>query len=97
MDEDRSRPFSTGGFFLVQLAMLIPFLNIILLLVFALNGSTNLNLRNWSRAMLIFVGIGLLASIIMGVMGVTIIGGALEAIRQMIDNADVPNGIVVPK
>lgn len=97
MTEDRSKPFSTGGFFLVQLAMIIPVLNIILLLVFALSNSTNMNLQNWSRAMLIFVAIGLLVSILAGVLGVTVIGGALEAIKGMLENVDVQNNLIVPK
>jgi protein-S-isoprenylcysteine O-methyltransferase Ste14 len=97
MTEDRSKPFSTGGFFLVQLAMFIPILNIILLLVFALSGSTNMNLQNWSRAMLIFVAIGLLVSIVGAVLGVTVIGGVLESIRGLLENVDVQNGLTIPK
>jgi uncharacterized integral membrane protein len=97
MTEDRSKPFSTGGFFLVQLAMIIPVLNIILLLVFALSNSTNMNLQNWSRAMLIFVAIGLLVSIVAGVLGVTVLGGALEALKGMLENVDVQNNLIVPK
>jgi hypothetical protein len=91
--DDRTKPFSTGGFFLVQLAMLVPLLNIILLLVFALSGSTNLNLRNWSRAMLIFVAIGILVALIGAVLGVTVIGGAIEGIRQLLDNPDVSGSL----
>ncbi|MFO7627752.1 MAG: hypothetical protein R6V62_10865 [Candidatus Fermentibacteraceae bacterium] len=97
MTEDRSKPFSTGGFFLVQLAMIIPVLNIILLLVFAISNSTNMNLQNWSRAMLIFVAIGLLVSIVAGVLGFTFIGGALEAIKGMFENVNVQNNLTVPK
>ncbi len=97
MTDDRTKPFSTGGFFLVQLAMIVPVLNIILLLVFALSGSTNVNLQNWSRAMLIFVAIGILFSIIAGVLGVTIIGGALEGIRQLLENVDVQNGAIIQR
>lgn len=97
MTEDRSKPFSTGGFFLVQLAMIIPVLNIILLLVFALSNSTNTNLQNWSRAMLIFVAIGLLVSIVAGVLGVTFMGGVLESIKGMLENVDVQNNLIVPK
>jgi hypothetical protein len=95
--DDRTKPFSTGGFFLVQLAMLVPLLNIILLLVFALSGSTNLNLRNWSRAMLIFVAIGILVSLIGAVLGVTVIGGALEGIRQLLENADVSSSLNITR
>lgn len=97
MTEDRSKPFSTGGFFLVQLAMIIPVLNIILLLVFALSNSTNMNLQNWSRAMLVFLAIGLLVSIIVGVFGATILGGVLESIRGMLENAGVQSSLTVPK
>lgn len=97
MTEDRTKPFSTGGFFLVQLAMIVPVLNIILLLVFALSNSTNVNLQNWSRAMLIFVAIGILFGIITAVLGVTIIGGALEGIRQMLENLEVQNGSLLPR
>ncbi|GEM_PF-1403724 len=97
MTEDRSRPFSTGGFFLVQLAMIIPVLNLILLLVFALSNSTNMNLQNWSRAMLIFVAIGILVSIVGGILGVTVIGGVLESIKGMLENVNIQNGLTVPK
>jgi uncharacterized integral membrane protein len=97
MTEDRTKPFSTGGFFLVQLAMFIPLLNIILLLVFALSGSTNVNLQNWSRAMLIFVGIGLLITILGAVLGVTVFGAALAALREALGNIEVPNGVTIPQ
>lgn len=97
MTEDRTKPFSTGGFFLVQLAMIIPVLNLILLLVFALSNSTNMNLQNWSRAMLIFVAIGILVSIVGGILGVTVIGGVLESIKGMLENVNIQNGLTVPK
>ena len=84
--DNRSKPFSTGGFLLVQLAMLVPLLNIILLLVFALSGSTNLNLRNWSRAMLILGAIGILFSIIAALLGVTAFGGIMAGLRQLLES-----------
>lgn len=62
-----------------------------------MTGSTNVNLQNWSRAMLIFVAIGILFSIIAGVLGVTIIGGALEGIRQLLENVDVQNGAIIQR
>lgn len=75
MTEDRNAPFSTGGFFLVQLAMMIPFVNLILLLVFAFSGSMNVNLQNYSKAILIWMLIGIGIAIIVGVIGALAAGG----------------------
>lgn len=75
MAEDRNAPFSTGGFFLVQLAMMIPFVNLILLLVFAFSGSMNVNLQNYSKAILIWMLIGIGIAIIVGVIGALAAGG----------------------
>lgn len=85
MTEDRYSPFSTGGFFLVQLALMIPFVNLILLLVFAFSGSTNVNLQNYSRAMLIWaligIGIAILATAF-GVLAAGSLGGWLESMAD---------------
>lgn len=97
MTDDRTKPFSTGGFFLVQLAMIVPVLNIILLLVFALSGSTNVNLQNWSRAMLIFVAIGLLFSILGAILGITVLGALVEGFRGALESIEVPNGVSIPQ
>lgn len=75
MADDRNAPFSTGGFFLVQLAMIIPFVNIILLLVFAFSGSMNVNLQNYSKAILIWILIGLGIALIAGVIATIAAGG----------------------
>ncbi len=75
MAEDRNAPFSTGGFFLVQLAMMIPFVNLILLLVFAFSGSMNVNLQNYSKAILIWALIGIGIALIVGVIGALAAGG----------------------
>ncbi len=75
MADDRTAPFSTGGFFLVQLALMIPFVNIILLLVFAFSGSMNVNLQNYSKAILIWMLVGLGITLIIGVLGAIAAGG----------------------
>ncbi|MCK5132289.1 MAG: hypothetical protein KAR40_09090 [Candidatus Sabulitectum sp.] len=75
MADDRTAPFSTGGFFLVQLALMIPFVNIILLLVFAFSGSMNVNLQNYSKAVLIWMLIGIGVALIVGVIGAVAAGG----------------------
>jgi hypothetical protein len=75
MADDRTAPFPVGGFFLVQLAMIVPVVNIILLLIFAFSGSTNINLQNYSRAVLIWVLVGLVIGLIVGVVGALAAGG----------------------
>lgn len=75
MADDRNAPFSTGGFFLVQLALMIPFVNVILLLVFAFSGSMNVNLQNYSKAMLIWMLVGIAIALIVGVLGAIAAGG----------------------
>ncbi|PIE52853.1 hypothetical protein CSA37_04215 [Candidatus Fermentibacteria bacterium] len=75
MEKDRTEPFSTGGFFLVQLVLLIPVVNLILLLIFAFSGSMNVNLQNYSRAMLIWTLIGVVITIVIGVLGALAAGG----------------------
>ena len=75
MADDRNAPFSTGGFFLVQLALMIPFVNLILLLVFAFSGSMNVNLQNYSKAILIWALIGVGIALIVGVIGAVAAGG----------------------
>ncbi len=85
MADDRNAPFSTGGFFLVQLAMIIPFVNIILLLVFAFSGSMNVNLQSYSKAILIWILIGIGITLIVGVIGTIAAGGIgvwLENVSQ---------------
>lgn len=75
MTDDRTAPFSTGGFFLVQLALMIPFVNLILLLIFAFSGSVNVNLQNYSKAVLIWMLIGIGIAVIAGVFGALAAGG----------------------
>ncbi len=75
MPDDRMAPFSTGGFFLVQLALMIPVVNLILLLIFAFAGSVNINLQNYSRAILIWMLVGIGIALIVGVVGALAAGG----------------------
>lgn len=75
MTDDRTAPFSTGGFFLVQLALMIPVVNLILLLIFAFSGSVNVNLQNYSKAILIWMLIGIAVALVVGVLGALAAGG----------------------
>ena len=82
---DRMAPFSTGGFFLIQLALMIPFVNVILLLIFAFSGSMNINLQNYSRAILIWMLVGIGIAVIIGIIGAIAAGGISVWIESMAD------------
>ncbi|MDD3626361.1 MAG: hypothetical protein PHV06_03500 [bacterium] len=61
-------PVSTGDWFLTMLLMCIPFINIILLFVWAFSGGTNPSKSNWAKATLIWMLIAfVLWAIIMGI------------------------------
>lgn len=83
MADDRTAPFSTGGFFLVQLALMIPFVNIILLLIFAFSGSMNVNLQNYSKAVLIWMLIAVGVGILLSILGVLAAGGIGAWVEHM--------------
>ena len=69
----------TGAFFGLMLLYSLPVIGLITCLIFAFSGS-NLNRRNFSRAMLIFLVIALVLAIVVGVM----VGWAVEAAREAI-------------
>jgi hypothetical protein len=75
MADNKTAPFSTGGFFLVQLVLMIPFVNLILLLIFAFSGSVNVNLQNYSKSVLIWMLVALAISITIAVIGALAAGG----------------------
>lgn len=54
MNSKRIKPLKTTNFFLIQLVMLLPIINLILLCIWAFRGKTNLNLKAFARASLIW-------------------------------------------
>lgn len=56
-------PLSVGNYVVMMLIMIIPLVNLIMLFVWGF-GNSNLNKKNWARAQLIFVAIGVVLSII---------------------------------
>ena len=59
------RPISAWGYFGYQLLFMIPCVGIILLLVFALGGTKNINLKNFARS---YFCVFLLAAIVIGIL-----------------------------
>lgn len=54
-----------GDWLVTLLLTAIPFVNIILLIVWAFSSNTNLNKKNYSKAMLIFMSIGIVLTILL--------------------------------
>ncbi len=56
---------STGGWFLRMLLLCIPIVNIIMLIVWMLDSSKDQTSRNWAKAQLIWMVIGVVLAIIL--------------------------------
>lgn len=56
-------PISVGGYLLMFLIMCIPVVNLVVLLLWAFGKNGNVNRRNFSRAALVYVAIGIVLSI----------------------------------
>ena len=52
-------PVTTGDWFVTMLLLVIPFVNLILLFVWAFSGGTNPSKANWAKATLIWMVIGI--------------------------------------
>ena len=57
--KSKTDPMSTGQFFLMDLISIIPVVNLIVFIVWSFVDSVNVNRRNWARARLLWIGIGL--------------------------------------
>lgn len=67
---DQYAPMTVGQWVVVIITCLIPVLNVLLLLFWAFVGSINKNLRNFSRAVLVLMIAGALASgAVVGILG----------------------------
>lgn len=60
--EENEKPLSMGSYMLMELLARIPVVNLIVLLIWSFSSDTNANRKNWSRARLIWVAIGLVAA-----------------------------------
>ena len=63
----KNTPLTLGDYMLIGLIIMIPIVNIIVFLIWALDKGENLNRRNLAKAGLIYLGIGFVLSIILGV------------------------------
>ena len=77
---DSHKPISMWGYFGYELLFAIPVVGFIVLLVFALGGTSNINLRNFARSKFCY----LIISII--VIGILLMTGVLTGILQNFQN-----------
>ncbi len=76
-------PLSLGDFMFIGLIILLPVVNFVVFLIWALDKHGNLNRRNLAKAGLIYFGVGIALSIILGI-------GMVRAI--MLDQQVYPDG-----
>ncbi len=57
-------PVSVGDWLITYLLMIVPFVNLIMLIVWAISGETKKSKQNWARASLIWMAIGIAIYII---------------------------------
>ena len=67
------RPISAWGYFGYSLLFAIPLVGFILLLVFALGGTSNVNLKNYARSFFCWLVIAAIAIVILLLTGVSIL------------------------
>ncbi len=78
LEDYRSLPLSVGDWVITLLITFIPIVNVIMYLVWAFSDSTNHSKRNFAKAALIWMAIGIVIYIILiMIMGVAIFGTML--------------------
>ncbi|MDP4147090.1 MAG: hypothetical protein Q8936_21885 [Bacillota bacterium] len=58
-------PLTVGNFMIMDLLMIVPIVNIVLLFVWAFGGNTNINKKNWAKARLIWLLIAIVFYILL--------------------------------
>ncbi len=72
-------PLGVGEYILMMIVSGIPFIGFIMLLVWAFGSQTNPNKKNWARAILILMLIGIVLSIILSSTLVTVFRDVFES------------------
>jgi hypothetical protein len=69
MQDYQQAPVTFGNWMLTLFLTFIPVVNIIMLLVWAFSSATPASKSNWARAILVWMLIGIVASVLFGVLG----------------------------
>jgi hypothetical protein len=85
-EEIKEAPISTGGWFGIMFLLALPAINILLLIIWAVGGTGNTNKRNFSRAALLWMLIGGILSLLIGVIiSIFFAGnGGLDGIKELV-------------
>jgi len=62
--DSRTTPMTFGDWVVTLLLLMIPVVNLVLLFVWAFSSETNLNKKNFAKAQLIFMAVGIVLSIL---------------------------------
>ena len=80
-------PLSPWAYILYMLLFSVPILNIIMILIFSFGKSTNMNLKNFAKAYLIIMVVGLIFGVIVGgctaITGVGLFSGIMGELGNM--------------
>lgn len=74
------QPISMWGYFGYQVLFSIPIIGLVFLIVFALGGTENINLKNFARSYFVIFIIILIVGLILG------LTGALEGVSSSLNN-----------
>ena len=77
-DGQDTRPMSVGAWFVTLLVLTIPMVNIVMYLVWAFGPGGNVNRRNYCRAVLLWLAVGVLLAVLIG-----LVMGGLAALAAM--------------
>ena len=75
---NNEKPMSVGDWFITILILGIPLVNLIMYLVWAFSSGTNLNKKNFCKATLIWMAIGIIVGIVYAVVLGTMVSNMAE-------------------
>ena len=81
--DDRLKPLTLADYLIMIIAFAVPLVGLILMIVWSVSESTNINRKNFSRAMLIVR----LVSIVLSVIAIILFAGVFAAIAEEIISA----------
>lgn len=79
--DEKSAPLSLGNYIVIMIVGAIPVVGLIMLLVWAFSGNTNINKKNWARATLIFMVIAAIIGMIAGASFVAALSSMLAPVQ----------------
>ncbi len=78
----RYEPITMGGYIGIMLLMCIPLVGVVLALIWAFGGCKKINKRNFARAMLVFMAITLVLSLLLGMVGRSLFNKVMAEVEQ---------------